>query len=165
VPFQPGDRLGAYEILSPLGAGGMGVVYRARDTRLGREVAIKALPDEVAADAERRARFEREARALAALAHPNVASVFGFEQVGSAHLLVMELVEGETLADWIARGPIAGERALPLILAGFKSRWTIPLRVRRLEPRGDLQKDEARGERELARDQGRRGQDPRLRVG
>src|SRR5262245_3460516 len=94
----------------------MGVVYRARDTRLGRDVAIKTLPDEVAADPERRARFEREARALAALSHPNVAAVFGFEQAGSAHLLVMELVEGETLADWIARGPIPIERAVPLFL-------------------------------------------------
>src|SRR6185436_7894084 len=94
----------------------MGVVYRARDTRLEREVAIKTLPDDVAADPERRARFEREARSLAALSHPNIASIFGFEQAGSAHLLVMELVEGETLADWIARGPIAIDRALPLFL-------------------------------------------------
>jgi serine/threonine-protein kinase len=116
VAFSPGDRLGAYEILSPLGAGGMGVVYRARDTKLGRDVAIKTLPDDVAADGDRRSRFEREARALAALAHPNIASIFGFEQAGAAHLLVMELVEGETLADWIARGPIAVERAIPLFL-------------------------------------------------
>jgi serine/threonine protein kinase len=104
MPFQPGDRLGSYEILSTLGAGGMGVVYRARDSKLGREVAIKTLPEEVAADGERLARFEREARALAALNHVNVASIYGFEQAGAARLLVMELVSGETLADWIARG-------------------------------------------------------------
>src|SRR5512145_2305284 len=116
MPLQPGDRVGAYEILSTLGAGGMGVVYRARDGKLGREVAIKTLPEEVAADGDRLARFEREARALAALNHVNIAGVYGFEQAGAAHLLVMELVSGETLADWIARGPIAVERALPLFL-------------------------------------------------
>jgi serine/threonine-protein kinase len=95
-----GRRLGIYEILSPLGAGGMGEVYRARDTRLGREVAIKVLPREWAPDAERRARFEREARLLAALNHPNIATIHGFEIVDGMSMLVMELVEGDTLANW-----------------------------------------------------------------
>jgi serine/threonine protein kinase len=95
----------------------MGEVYRARDTRLGREVAIKVLPDDVARDAERLARFEREAKSLAALNHPNVATLYSFEQHGEAPLLVMELVEGPTLADRIARGPIPLPQAVPLFLA------------------------------------------------
>src|SRR5262245_66157142 len=94
MPIQPGDRLGAYEILSTLGAGGMGVVYRARDVRLGRDVAIKTLPEAVAADPDRLARFEREARALAALNHPNIATLYGFERADTTHFLTMEVVEG-----------------------------------------------------------------------
>jgi serine/threonine protein kinase/Tol biopolymer transport system component len=114
--LEPGAHLGQYEVLSSLGAGGMGEVYRARDTRLGREVAIKVLPEEVARDRERLARFEREARALAALNHPNVATLYGFERAGNAPYLVMELVEGEDLAARIERGPVAVEDALPLFL-------------------------------------------------
>src|SRR5512136_2328077 len=99
--LTPGTRLGAYEILSPLGAGGMGEVWRAKDTRLGRDVAIKVLPEEFFEDEERRLRFEREARTLATLNHPGIAAIYSFEEIpGSApsssrHLLVMELVEGE----------------------------------------------------------------------
>jgi eukaryotic-like serine/threonine-protein kinase len=98
------SRLGAYEITAPLGAGGMGEVFRARDTKLGRQVAIKVLPDAVEDAPERTARFEREAKALAALLHPHIATLFGMEQDGSKHFLVMELVEGETLDERIARG-------------------------------------------------------------
>ena len=116
MPLQPGDRVGAYEILSTLGAGGMGVVYRARDAKLGRDVAIKTLPEDVAADPERLARFEREARMLAALNHPNIATVYGFEQADATHFLTMEVVEGATLADRIERGPIPLEQALPLFV-------------------------------------------------
>src|SRR5215471_8520517 len=94
----PGSRLGSYEILSRLGAGGMGEVYCAKDTKLGRQVAIKVLPDAVAQDPERLARFEREARVLAALNHSNIAQIYGIE--GQA--LVMELVEGQTL-----KGPLS----------------------------------------------------------
>jgi len=94
----------------------MGEVYRARDTKLGREVAIKVLLEEVSTDPERRARFEREARALASLNHTNVATLHGFESEGDTSYLVMELVEGETLADRIARGPIPIEEAIPLFL-------------------------------------------------
>src|SRR5512134_35336 len=99
MPLSPGTRLGPYEIVAPLGAGGMGEVFRARDPRLGREVAIKVLPDAVARDPERLARFEREARLLAALSHPGIASIFGVEEADGARALVMELVEGPTLAE------------------------------------------------------------------
>jgi serine/threonine protein kinase len=116
-----GARVGVYEILAPLGAGGMGEVYRARDTTLGRNVAIKILPDAFSNDSERVARFEREARTLAALNHPHIAQIYGFERfsmpgverVGLAGL-VMELVEGEDLAERVARGPIAIDDALLL---------------------------------------------------
>ena len=92
-----GSRIGPYEIVSPLGAGGMGEVYRARDTKLGRDVAIKILPPAFTADPDRRARFEREARVLASLNHPHIGAIYGFEDAGGVHALVLELVEGETL--------------------------------------------------------------------
>src|SRR5215218_9224110 len=100
MPLKPGSRVGAYEILGAVGAGGMGEVYRARDTRLQRDVAIKVLPDLFARDPERLARFEREARMLAALNHPHIAHVYGVE--GTA--LVMEFVDGEDLSQRLARG-------------------------------------------------------------
>jgi serine/threonine protein kinase/Tol biopolymer transport system component len=109
-----GKNLAQYAIESPLGAGGMGEVYRARDTRLGRNVAIKVLPQVVAADSERLDRFEREAKVLAALNHPNIAALYGFEAHENLHFLVMELAEGETLAERIARGPIPVDEALKL---------------------------------------------------
>src|SRR5881227_1341734 len=99
-----GTRLGAYEILSLLGSGGMGEVWRARDTKLGRDVAIKVLPQAFADDPDRLARFEREAKTLAALNHPNIAHIHGFEDSTGVPALVMELVEGPTLADRIVRG-------------------------------------------------------------
>ena len=95
MALTPGTRLGPYEVLAPLGAGGMGEVYRARDTKLNRDVAIKILPDLFASDAERLARFNREAQTLAALNHPNIAHIHGLEESGSVRALVMELVEGE----------------------------------------------------------------------
>ena len=97
----PGARLGPYEILSALGSGGMGEVYRARNTRLKREVAIKVLPDAFARDPERLARFQREAEVLATLNHPNIAAVYGFEETPSASGIVLELVDGPTLAERI----------------------------------------------------------------
>src|ERR1044071_737802 len=93
-----GTRLGPYEIVGPLGAGGMGEVYRATDTKLKRQVALKVLPPAVASDPERLARFRREAEVLAALNHPNVAAIYGLEDAGGSTALVMELVEGPTLA-------------------------------------------------------------------
>lgn len=110
--LQPGSRLGAYEIVGLLGAGGMGEVYRAVDTKLRREVAIKSLPVTLANDAQYMARFEREAQILAALNHPNIATVFGTEQGA----LVMELVEGQTLAERIAQGPLATDEAMAVAL-------------------------------------------------
>ncbi|HYX82041.1 MAG TPA: protein kinase, partial [Gemmatimonadales bacterium] len=109
-----GSRLGPYEIVGSLGAGGMGEVYRARDTRLHREVAIKVLPDLFAADPERLGRFEREAKTLAALNHTHIAQIYGFEQSGDTSALVMELVEGEDLAQRIARGAIPLDEALAI---------------------------------------------------
>src|SRR5262249_18135716 len=123
-PLMIGRRIGVYEIQSLLGAGGMGEVYRARDTKLGREVAIKILPSAFTADADRLARFEREARLLAALNHPNIATIYGLEEAsaidgtsgvdgaGRGHAIVMELVEGETLAQRIATK--GRHRGLPL---------------------------------------------------
>ena len=109
-----GTKLGPYEILEPLGAGGMGEVYRARDSRLNRDVAIKVLSIDLANDAERMARFQREAQLLASLNHPNIASIYGLEEKDGVRTLVLELVEGSTLADRIASGPILLEDALPI---------------------------------------------------
>ena len=112
MPLTIGTRLGLYEIVASLGAGGMGEVYRARDTKLGREVAIKVLLDAVALDPERISRFEREAKALAALNHPHVAALYGMEESDRRHFLVMELVEGETLAERLQRGALPIEQTL-----------------------------------------------------
>jgi serine/threonine protein kinase len=112
--LAPPTRLGSCEILAPLGAGGMGEVYRARDTRLGREVALKVLKSDFAGDAERMARFEREAQLLAALNHPGIATIHGLEQADSQRAPVMELVPGPTLGERIARSALPLEEALPL---------------------------------------------------
>ena len=112
--INAGTRLGPYEILTPLGAGGMGEVFRARDTKLDRDVALKVLPEEFFEDKDRVARFEREAKALAALNHPGIAAVHSFEAVDGRHILVMELVEGEGLDARIARGAIPSDEALPI---------------------------------------------------
>jgi len=103
----PGTRLGPYEIVAPLGAGGMGEVYRARDPRLNRDVAVKVLSASLAADPQRLARFQREAQMLAALNHPNIAAIHGLEESSGTPALVMELVEGPTLAQRIADGGIS----------------------------------------------------------
>ena len=110
MALQPGSRIGSYEILSPLGAGGMGEVYRAHDSHLGRDVALKTLPEAFITDPERVARFEREARILATLNHPNIATLFGFEKQGGLLALVMELVEGETLNEYLLRTSVPGRR-------------------------------------------------------
>jgi serine/threonine protein kinase len=107
-----GRTLGPYQILDKLGEGGMGEVYRARDTRLDRLVAIKVLPPFAREDPERRQRFEREARAVAALNHPNICTLHDVGHDGDVHFLVMELVEGETLAQRLERGPIPLDQAL-----------------------------------------------------
>ena len=114
MSLTPGARLGPYEIVAPIGAGGMGEVYRARDDRLNRDVALKILPDAFISDADRLARFRREAQLLASLNHPNIAAIYGFEDSGATHALVLELVEGPTLADRIAQGPIALVDSIPI---------------------------------------------------
>ena len=120
MSLTTGSRIGPYEISDQIGVGGMGEVYRAVDANLGRAVAIKVLPDAMAHDAERMARFEREAKTLASLNHPNIAQVFGLEKSGPAgaqtQALVMELVEGPTLADRIAAGPIPLDEAVPIAI-------------------------------------------------
>src|SRR5262245_36601189 len=115
MAIAPGTRLGPYEVICLLGVGGMGEVYRARDTDLNRDVALKILPPALAASGERFARFQREAQVLASLNHPNIAAIYRLEQTGSP-ALVMELVEGVGLNDRIATGAIPFEDALPLLL-------------------------------------------------
>ncbi len=109
-----GTRLGAYEVVALLGAGGMGEVYRARDTRLNRDVAIKVLPETFTHDPDRVARFQREAQVLASLNHPNIAAIHGLDEADGQQFLVLELVDGEDLSQRIARGPIQVEDALPI---------------------------------------------------
>src|SRR6267378_5348983 len=112
--LSAGTRLGPYEIQAPLGAGGMGEVYRARDTKLGRDVAIKILPEVFTSNPERLARFEREARMLAALNHPHIGAIYGVEDAESVHALVLELVEGDTLGERLRRGPLPLTDALAI---------------------------------------------------
>jgi len=114
VAIQPGTRIGVYEVSALIGKGGMGEVYKARDTRLQRDVALKVLPAAFASDAQRMARFECEARLLASLNHPNIAAIYGLEISGLARALVMELVEGPTLADRIRSRAIPIGEALPI---------------------------------------------------
>src|SRR5262249_13549560 len=109
-----GTQLGSHEITGLLGKGGMGEVYRARDLKLKREVAIKILPEEFSRDADRVNRFQREAEVLASLNHPNIANIYELEEQNGSRYLVLELVEGEPLADRIARGPIAVDEVLPI---------------------------------------------------
>jgi Tol biopolymer transport system component len=114
MTLPPGTRLGPYEVTGALGAGGMGEVYRARDARLNRDVALKVLPRNVAGDADRLARFAREAQLLASLNHPHIASIYGLEQAGETQALVLELVEGPTLAERIDKGALPPDEALPI---------------------------------------------------
>jgi serine/threonine-protein kinase len=109
-----GSRLANYEITSHLGSGGMGEVYRARDAHLNRDVAVKILPERFSLDGERLARFKREAQLLASLNHPKIAAIYGFEESSGLQALVLELVEGSTLADRIAQGPVPLDEALAI---------------------------------------------------
>ena len=114
MALLPGTHFGPYEVRSALGAGGMGEVYRARDGKLQRDVALKVLPDALAADPDRLARFEREAQVLAALNHPHIGAIYGLQESESVTALVLELVEGQTLSDRIAQGPVPLDEALPI---------------------------------------------------
>src|SRR5262245_53721272 len=114
MALAPAARLGVYETLNRIGSGGMGEVFRARDTKLNREVALKILPDSFAGDPERLSRFTREAQTLAALNHPHIAVIYGIEEGAGTTALVMELIEGDDLSQRIARGPIPLDEALPI---------------------------------------------------
>ena len=114
MALPPGTRLGVYEVTVQIGVGGMGEVYRARDTQLNRDVALKVLPELFASDPERLARFTREAQTLASLNHPNIAAIYGIEPSRDVRALVMELVEGEDLSQRIARGALPLDEALPI---------------------------------------------------
>ena len=114
MALTPGTRLGVYEVVASIGEGGMGQVFRARDTKLDRDVAIKVLSEAFAHDADRLARFQREAKTLASLNHPNIAAIHGLEESGGVTALVMELVEGDDLSQRIARGAIPLDEALPI---------------------------------------------------
>src|SRR5512144_255619 len=116
MTISAGSRLGPYEVLAPLGAGGMGEVWRARDTRLNRDVAIKVLPEKVAGDPEALARFEREAKAVAALSHPNVLGIFDIGKDGENTYAVTELLVGQTLRERLAEGPLPQRKALEYAL-------------------------------------------------
>src|SRR5262245_49586142 len=114
MAITPGTRIGAYEVTSQLGEGGMGVVYRARDTKLLRDAALKVLPDHFADDPDRLSLLRREAQLLASLNHPNIAQIYGLEQIGNTGCIVMELVDGETLADKLKNGPLPIDEAMEI---------------------------------------------------
>src|SRR5262245_53071505 len=116
MPLTPASRLGPYEVIAPLGAGGMGEVYRARDPRLKREIAIKVLPDNLASSPERLARFEREATTVAGLNHPNIVVLYSIEEVDGTRFLTMELVEGRTLAVLVTPGGLPTSQVLDLAI-------------------------------------------------
>ena len=112
MSLQPGTRLGNYEVLSELGSGGMGEVYKARDLKLGREVAIKVLPQEMASDSQRLRRFEQEARAASALNHPNIVTIYEFGEHEGTPYIAMEYVEGKTLREILSSGPLPNDKLL-----------------------------------------------------
>ncbi len=114
MALEPGTTLGPYRVTAKIGEGGMGEVYRARDTNLDRDVAIKVLPEAFTSDPDRLARFEREAKVLASLNHPNIGAIYGLEKSGDTRALVLELIEGPTLAERIKQGPIPVDEALPI---------------------------------------------------
>jgi serine/threonine protein kinase len=114
LPLTPGTRLGVYEVVGVIGAGGMGEVYRAHDTKLHRDVALKVLPDAFANDPRRVARFTREAQTLAALNHSNIAHIHGLEETGNVRALAMELVEGSDLSELLSLGALPIDEALPI---------------------------------------------------
>src|SRR5215470_18814745 len=114
MAIVPGSRVGVYEVTSQLGEGAMGVVFRARDTKLLRDVALKVLPDHFASDPDRLSRLQREAQVLASLNHPNIAQIYGLEESDQTRCIVMELVEGQTLQERLKRGPIPLDEALPM---------------------------------------------------
>jgi serine/threonine protein kinase len=134
MPLSSGKLLGPYEIQSPLGAGGMGEVYRARDTRLDRTVAVKILPPHLADDPEAKQRFDREARAISSLSHPNVCHLYDVGEQDGINFLVMEYLEGETLADRLIKGPLPLEQVLKYGIEICEGLEKDPRRVRESKP-------------------------------
>ena len=123
MPLSPGTTLGPYCVTALLGEGGMGEVWQARDTKLDRDVALKVLPEAFTSDPDRLARFEREAKVLASLNHPNIGSIYGLEEAEGVRALVLELVEGPTLADRIKQGAIPLDEALPIAKQIATASW------------------------------------------
>ena len=157
MALAAGTKLGSYEVVAPIGAGGMGEVYQAHDTKLGRDVAIKVLPEAFAHDPERLSRFQREAKMLAALNHPNIATIHGLEQSDGTSYLVMELVSGETLAERVKRdGAVPIEEALTICEADRRGAGSRS-RERHHSPRPETRQREG--------DAGRQGQGVGLRFG
>ena len=156
MTLDPGGRLGGFEILGALGAGGMGEVYRARDTRLGREVALKVLPEALAADRDRLSRFEQEARAASALNHPNIVTIHEIGRDGETTFVAMELVDGKTLRELAISGPMPVRKVL-----------NVAAQISEGPGQGARGGDRASGSEARERDglQGRVRQDPRLRPG
>ena len=156
MTLSAGTKLGPYEIVSPLGAGGMGEVYSARDTRLGREVAVKVLPPSFSQDANRLRRFEQEARAVSALNHPNVVSLYDVGQHDGAPYVVIELLEGETLRERFASGALSPRKAIDYAIQIAQGP------SRRSRQRNHPSRPQAR---EHLRHSGRTTEDPGLRIG
>ena len=146
MALQPGTTLGSYSVTAKIGEGGMGEVYRARDTKLNRDVALKVLPDAFATDQDRLARFKREAQVLASLNHPNIASIYGLEESGDTRALVLELVEGPTLAERITQGAIPLDEALPIARQIARSPRG-GARSRRHPPRPEARQRQGQGRR------------------
>ena len=159
MPLSPGTRLGHYDVTALLGEGGMGQVWQATDTQLNRQVALKILPDAFATDPDRLARFTREAQILASLNHPNIAAIYGIEEAEGTRALVLELVEGPTLADRIAKGPIPLDEALPIakqIAEALEAAHEAGVIHRDLKPANIKVRQDGRGRPEFRRQAKRR---------
>ena len=146
MSISPGSRIGPYDVIAPLGEGGMGVVFRGRDSRLQRDVALKLLPDNLASDPDRLSRFQREAQMLASLNHANIAQIYGLEQVNGSTCIVMELVEGQTLAERLKNGPLSYDEVLDYLPADCR-RSVDCARARYRSPRPETCKYQVDAER------------------
>ncbi len=166
MPLEPGTTLGPYRVTAKIGEGGMGEVWQARDTKLDRDVALKVLPEAFTSDPDRLARFEREAKVLASLNHPNIGSIYGLEEAEGVRALVLELVEGPTLADRIKQGPIPLDEALPIakqIAEALEAAHEQGVIHRDLKPANIKVKDDGTGRCCAVRKLTRNAPDPEIR--